>query len=155
MKLRGVDDAADGWGGPAQADTIFLNAAFSKAQSEHVNKIAHVLMHVAQTYHGPVKVWLFTGIADYVRYYVLFPLDPERFFRSDVGDYCRGFNLAAALLDWVERIQGVGSIRKLTATMRNGANGEAMLQAMAGMTLDEACAKVMADLMEGSPAPHA
>jgi len=155
VKLIVTKTRPSGWGGPGQADTIFLNAAFSQAHPEHLNYIAHDMVHVVQTYRGQVKIWLFTGIADYVRYYVLFPLDPERFFKPGAGDYRRGFSIAAALLDWVERTQGVGSVRRLNAAMREGRDGEQTLQAMIGMTLDEAWAKVLADFVEGSPAPHA
>jgi hypothetical protein len=146
--------APSGWAGPAHPTLLYLNAMFTSARPNHFNYIAHELVHVVQSYPGPVKQWLFEGIADYVRYYVLFPQDPERFLKPGPGDYRRGYNWAAALLDWVERSRGVGSVRKINAALRQGQDGEAVLRELAGMSLDDAWAKVETDLVEGSPAPR-
>jgi hypothetical protein len=138
---------------------IELNAAYVAAHPittnpQFYNYVGHEMVHVVQTYPHPTR-WLVEGIADWVRYYVLFPQDVARFFNPRDGDYGRGYQPAAALLDYVERTHGVGSVRKLNAAMRAGENGEVVLAQIAGMSLNEVWAKVLDALTEGSPVPRA
>lgn len=143
------------WAGPTEPGTVYVNAAASAAHPRHLLYIAHEMTHAAQGYSGPQRVWLVEGVADYVRYYVLFPQDPERFFPPAGADYRHGFNQAAALLDRLERLRGPGSVRALNATMRQGRDGSAALAEALGVGLDEAWRQVMTDLADGSPAPRA
>jgi len=94
--------------------------------------IAHELVHVAQHYPHPT-VWLAEGIADYLRYYVLLPKDPQRAFPAGLS-YEVGYQPAAALLDFAVRRHGPGVLRQVNAALRAGRDGDAALTAATGQT---------------------
>ena len=73
-------------------------------------------------------------MADYMRYYVLLPHDPQRAFDPSRFTYQLGYQPAAALLDFVERTYGAGSVRRVNAAMRTGGDGEAELLKITGAT---------------------
>ncbi len=155
ITLRFSNAMPDGIAGQESGgDSINLNAPYIAAHPTYYNYIAHELVHVFQNYPQPLNPWLTEGVADYVRYYVIFPQDPERLFKPDSGTYRRGYQQAAALLDWVERTHGVGSVRALNATLHGGGDGEAMLEKMTGLPLDSIWDKVLTALREGSPVPR-
>jgi hypothetical protein len=159
VTLRFTKSLPDGIAGRAVGAVIELNAPYVAAHPisaypQFYNFAGHELTHVVQNYPKHVH-WLVEGIADWMRYYVLFPQDHERFFNPSAGDYTHGYQPAAALLDYIERVHGVGSVKRLNAAMRDGDDGELVLAQIAGQSLDEVWAKVLDGLTEGSPIPRA
>ena len=141
-------------------DAIELNANFFEAHPiathPHLYTVlAHELAHVAQHYPPLATKWLTEGIADYVRFYVLFPDDPARFFDPMHGDFRTGYQPAAAMLDHVERTCGMGSVRQVNAYLRKGRDGEGALAKVAGMPPEDVWNNVLTALTDGSPVPRA
>ena len=94
--------------------------------------VAHELVHVAQTYpQGATPGWITEGIADYMRYYVLLPDDPGRFFNPQGLSEKTGYQPAAGLLDWIE-VRHPGAVRRINAAMRGGGDGAATLAEIGG-----------------------
>jgi hypothetical protein len=114
--------------------TIVVNLTDILAHQDDFGRVAHELVHMVQQYPEPNIRWLTEGIADYIRYYVLLPDDQRRNFDPNHYTYQLGYQPAAALLDWVERKYGAGSVRRINATMRQGGDGEAELLAISGST---------------------
>jgi hypothetical protein len=135
-------------------NVIQLNAAYIEAHPTYYNYVGHELVHVVQAYPKPFSLWLFEGVADYIRYYVLFPQDGERSFNPNAYDYRHGYQPAAALLNWVERSHGRGTVRQLNAAMRRGEDGEAALERLTGSEPDTLWSQVLASLTDGAPLPH-
>jgi hypothetical protein len=136
-------------------NVISLNAPYILAHPSYYNYVGHELVHVLQDYPKPFAGWIVEGVADYVRYYVLFPQDRERFFNPQTANFRRGYQPAAAMLDFVERRGGIGSVRRLNAAMRRGEDGELVLARLAGISLDELWTQVVASLTDGAPVPRA
>jgi hypothetical protein len=121
-----------------QGTNIYVSGPYIAGHQDDFGCIAHEMCHVAQGYpKGAGPGWLTEGIADYVRYYVLFPNDPRRVFDPSIISYGRGYQPAAALLDFVERRSGAGSVRRVNAAMRQGSDGGAALTKIAGASLTE------------------
>jgi hypothetical protein len=121
--------------GAGTADNlIMVNLADIQAHPDDTGRVAHEMVHVVQRYPQPNIQWLIEGIADYIRYYVLLPQDPKRAFDPSRATYQVGYAPAAALLDWVERKYGAGSVRRINAAMRQGGDGEAELLKITGST---------------------
>jgi hypothetical protein len=121
--------------GSATSDNlIMVNLADIQAHPDDVGRVAHEMVHVVQRYPQPYVQWLTEGIADYIRYYVLMPQDPKRGFDPSRFTYQLGYQPAAALLDWVERKYGAGSVRRINAAMRRDGDGEAELLKITGAT---------------------
>lgn len=159
ITLRFTSSLPDRLAGRAVGTVIELNAPYVAAHPisrfpQFYNFAGHELVHVVQAYPRQIP-WLTEGIADYVRYYVLFPQDRERLFNPAAGDFRRGYQQAAALLDYVERTHGVGSVKRLNAALRDGQDGERVLADLAGMSLDDTWAKVLDAVTDGSPVPRA
>ena len=114
-------------------DTIYVNLPDIQAHPDDFGRVAHEMVHVVQAYPQPNIQWLTEGIADYLRYYVLLLDDPRRAFDPHRATYERGYQPAAALLDWVERRHG-GAVRQINAAMRQGGDGEAELLKITGST---------------------
>jgi len=114
--------------------TIVVNLTDILGHQDDYGRVAHELVHLAQQYPKPNINWLVEGIADWVRYYVLLPGDPRRNFDPGHITYQVGYQPAAALLDWVERGYGAGSVKRINAAMRRGGDGEAELLAITGST---------------------
>lgn len=137
-----------------EGDAVNLNAPYIAAHPTYFNYLAHELVHVFQGYGRHAEhPWLTESVADYVRYYVIFPQDRERLFDPRLNDYRRGYQQGAALLDWVERTQGPGSVRRINAALRRGQDGEALIERMTGRRLDDIWKAVVDDLVDGSPVP--
>lgn len=153
--FRFSNDMPSTLAGLAQGHLILMNAPYITAHPTYFNYAAHEMVHIYQAYPLGTPKWLLEGIADYVRYYVLFPQDRERDYNAVNAYYTDGYQKGAALLDWVERTHGVGSVRQLNATLHRGADGEALLERMTGMRLSQIWANVAADLEMGSPVPKA
>jgi hypothetical protein len=118
----------------ASGDTIIVNLTDIQANPSDYGRVAFAMAAIAQAYPEPNIRWLRTGIADYLRYYVLLPEDVARRFDPYRTTYETGFQPAAALLDWVERMHGAGSVRRINAVMRQGGDGEAELAKITGET---------------------
>ena len=122
-----------------QGDTVTVDADFLAAHPGDPNDVqllAHELVHVVQKYPEGHSVWLSEGIADWIRYYVILPDDPRRAFRPGAGEtYRRGYQPAAALLDWCER-QTPGVVAEVHRAMRRGQDGPATLGRLSGASLD-------------------
>lgn len=105
---------------------------------------AHELVHVGQGYaEGAGPGWITEGIADYLRYYVLLPNDPGRFFDPRGLSATSGYQPTAGLLDWVER-SSPGSVQTLNRVMRDGGDAAAALTRLAGAPPDALWAAYMA-----------
>jgi hypothetical protein len=156
--LRFTKSLPDRLAGRAVGQVIELNAPYVAAHPitaypQFYNFAGHELVHIVQNYPRQIP-WITEGIADYVRYYVLFPQDRERFFNPQAGDFRRGYQPAAALLDYIERTHGLGSVRRLNAAMRAGDDGDLVLAQLAGASLDDVWAKVLDTLTDGAPIPR-
>jgi hypothetical protein len=121
-------------GAYAHDHTVTVNRADILQHQDDFGRVAHELVHVVQAYPSPTITWLMEGIADYLRYYVLLPDDPRRQFDPQHYTYQLGYQPAAALLDWVERTYGAGSVQRVNAVMRQGGDGEAELLKITGST---------------------
>lgn len=159
VTLRFTRSLPDRIAGHAAGTVIELNAPYVAAHPialypQFYNFAGHELVHIVQNYPRRIP-WITEGIADYVRYYVLFPQDRERAFNPQAGDFRRGYQPAASLLDYIERVHGLGSVRRLNAAMRNGDDGELVLAQIAGEPLEQVWGKVIDALTEGSPVPTA
>jgi hypothetical protein len=117
-----------------EGDTITINRTDILAHPGDVGRVAHELTHVVQAFPSPNIQWLTEGIADYMRYYVLLPQDPMRAFDPHQITYQAGYQPAAALLDFVERTYGAGSVRRVNAAMRQDGDGELELYRITGAT---------------------
>jgi hypothetical protein len=118
----------------ANGDTIVINLTDIQAHPSDYGRVAFEMARIVQAYPEPNIRWLSTGIADYLRYYVLLPEDVARRFDPARATYQTGFQPAAALLDWVERAYGAGSVRRINVAMRQGGDGEAELAKITGQT---------------------
>ncbi len=125
----------DGVGASAQGDGLIINAPYVKANlgnPDMARMIAHELVHLAQAYpKGAGPDWLKEGIADYIRYYVLFPDDPGRTFDPGREDWREGYSPTAGMLAWAEA-KWPGTVAKVNAAMRRGEPGDAALTAATG-----------------------
>lgn len=119
----------------ARGDEVLVNAPYVLANignTDMLRMIAHELVHVAQAYpKGAGPAWLTEGIADYVRYYVLFPDDPGRAFDPGQEDWKEGYSPAAGLLDWAEATWP-GTVTAVSSAMRKGDRGDAAFAAATG-----------------------
>ena len=117
-----------------RGDTVYVNLTDIQAHPTDFGRVAYGMVQMVQAYPQPNIQWLSAGIADYLRYYVLMPHDPQRAFDPSRFTYQFGYQPAAALLDFVERTYGGGSVRRLNAAMRTGGDGEAELLKITGST---------------------
>jgi hypothetical protein len=121
----------------AQGDRLLINAPYvlaNQGNPDMFRMIAHELVHVAQAYPQATNPrWLTEGIADYVRYYVLFPDDPGRAFDPGKEDWREGYSPTAGLLAWAEA-RWPGVVMTINAAMRRGEEGDVALAATTGMT---------------------
>jgi len=133
-----------------EGTTIYVSVPYISGHQDDFGSIAHEMCHVAQGFpKGATPGWLTEGIADYVRYYVLFPDDPRRRFDPSVDAYGRGYQPAAAMLDFVERRYGAGSVRRVNAVMRQGGDGAAALRQIAGAPLDAVWGQYLIERAKG------
>ena len=132
VNIRFADIQPANVGAFTEGDTITINLSDILAHPDDTGRVAHELTHVVQAFPRPNIQWLTEGIADYMRYYVLLPQDPRRAFDADRTTYQAGYQPAAALLDWVERTNGAGSVRRVNAAMRDGGDGELELYRITG-----------------------
>jgi hypothetical protein len=128
------DFGAPNVGSATRGNTIYVNLPDIQAHPTDFGRVAHEMVHIVQAYPQPNILWLSEGIADYLRYYVLLPNDPMRAFNPSRTTYEVGYQPAAALLDWIERKYGAGSVRRINAAMRLGGDGEAELLKITGAT---------------------
>ena len=134
VNIRFADIEPANVGAFTEGDTITINRSDILTHPDDVGRVAHELTHIVQAFPRPNIQWLTEGIADYMRYYVLLPSDPKRAFDAGRITYQAGYQPAAALLDWVERAYGTGSVRRINAAMRQGGDGELELYKIAGST---------------------
>jgi hypothetical protein len=134
VKVAFRDISPPNVGAFTHGDTITVNLSDIQAHPTDFGRVAHEMVHIVQAYPQPTIQWLMEGIADYLRYYVLLPQDPMRGFDPSRFTYQLGYQPAAALLDWVERKYGAGSVRRINAAMRQGGDGEAELLKITGAT---------------------
>jgi hypothetical protein len=132
VNIRFADIRPANVGAFTEGDTITINRTDILAHPDDTGRVAHELTHIVQAFPRPNIQWLTEGIADYMRYYVLLPRDPRRAFDADRITYQAGYQPAAALLDWVERTSGAGSVRRVNAAMRQGGDGELELYRITG-----------------------
>ena len=121
-----------------QGDAVTVDVDFLLAHpgaANDVQLLAHELVHVVQKYPEPRTVWLTEGIADWIRYYVILPDDPRRAFPAGVS-FTRGYQPAAALLDWCER-RTPGVVAAVHRAMRRGEDGPGTLQKLAGASPED------------------
>lgn len=116
----------------AEGTIIYVDADHVRANPD-TGFVAHELVHVAQAYPPSRIAWLSEGIADYLRYYVLLPNDPQRRYDRKLT-YAVGYQPAAAMLDWAVGRYGKTLIRRVNTAMRSGHDGEAALTLVTGET---------------------
>lgn len=79
VQLQLVRIKPDSVAAAARGDKVLINAPYvlaNRGNADMLRMIAHELVHIAQAYPpGTGPGWLTERIADYVRYYVLFPDD--------------------------------------------------------------------------------
>ncbi|HWF00634.1 MAG TPA: basic secretory protein-like protein [Caulobacteraceae bacterium] len=136
----------------ARGEVIFVNAPYLRAHPQY-NFIAHEMVHIVQPYGTHSPGWVVEGIADWVRYYILFPDDQERLWDPSRGDWRRGYQQAAALLDYEERVHGAGTVRALNAALHRGEDPVAWLQRLDRTSLPLVWDQVLQALRDGSPPP--
>lgn len=121
----------------ARGDHVLINAPYvlaNRSNPDMFRMIAHELVHIAQAYpQGTGPAWLTEGIADYVRYYVLFPDDPGRAFDPGREDWREGYSPTAGLLAWAEA-KWPGVVASVNSAIRKGDKGDVALAAATGMT---------------------
>jgi len=101
--------------------------------------VAHELVHVIQHYRGRGNPgWLIEGIADYLRYFVVEPGAKNARFNPDHTSYKRGYQPAAAMLNWLEQKKGPGIIARLNEVMREGKYKPGTFKKITGYEPDEA-----------------
>jgi len=119
----------------ARGDKVLINAPYvlaNRGNPDMFRMIAHELVHIAQAYPQAIgPAWVTEGIADYVRYYVLFPDDPGRAFDPGQEDWREGYSPAAGLLAWAET-KWPGTLAAVNSAMRKGDKGDAALAAATG-----------------------
>lgn len=121
----------------ARGDRVLINAPYvlaNRGKPDMFRMIAHELVHIAQAYpEGAGPAWMTEGIADYVRYYVLFPDDPGRAFDPGQEDWREGYSPAAGLLAWADA-KWPGTLARVNAAMRGGDKGDVAFAAATGAT---------------------
>lgn len=139
IRLEFYKISPDNIAAAARGDRVLINAPYvlaNRGNPDMFRMIAHELVHVAQAYpEGAGPTWLNEGIADYVRYYVLFPEDAGRAFDPGREDWREGYSPAGGLLAWAE-LKWPGAVAAVNSAMRKGEPGELALAAATGMTPD-------------------
>lgn len=135
-----VDTAYDGVA-YAHNGRVTIAQAWLVKNPGDVDVVTHEVMHLVQAYpprSGPG--WLVEGIADYVRYkygvdntganWSLPDLKPEH-------HYTNSYRITARFLDWVERTQRKGIVKKLDSALRNREYSADLWKQLTGSSLDE------------------
>lgn len=135
---------------PAETEgsVIYANGPYLLRTREGPGMIAHELVHVVQAYPGQPSGWLTEGLADWGRYYLLLPADPQRRFDPARADWRRGYQPAAALLAWCEA-RKPGTVRIVNAALRRDEDGEAALTSRMGSPPDSLWRAYLADRRPG------
>ena len=113
---------------------IVVDAGYVRSQVDNLDRlrmVGHEMVHVAQAYPENFPHWLSEGIADYLRYYVLFPDDPARAYDPSDTDLWWGYTPMAGLLDFIER-RHPGTVKAVNADLRTGGDGLMPLEKAAG-----------------------
>ena len=111
---------------------INVDGRYVREGKVRIGLIAHELVHVAQDYPVRATNWIKEGMADYFRYHVLLPKDPERRAVSNQNDFRNGYQPAAALLAFLSMRFGSAIIRDLNAALRAGEDGDAAVRRLTG-----------------------
>lgn len=101
--------------------TIFISAPFVRSNLNDFGMLAHETVHIVQGYPKHRDVWVSEGIADYIRYYVVEPGSTKAAFDVATDSYRRGYQPAAAMLNWLVKTRNRRTIfllDKLLATRR-------------------------------------
>jgi hypothetical protein len=113
---------------------IVVDAGYVRGQVDNPDRlrmVGHEMVHVAQAYPENFPHWLSEGIADYLRYYVLFPDDPARAYDPANIDLWFGYTPLAGLLDFIEQ-RHPGTVKAVNADLRTGGDGLEPLEQAAG-----------------------
>lgn len=146
VTIRFSNDTDDAYA-TALGTLVTVNADYITRNPDDFGCVAHELAHVVQDYPdtaGPV--WLVEGVADFIRYYTLFPDDPRRAFVAGEVDYRSAYQPTAAFLDYLEATRAPGCVRYVNGVMRAGGDGEAALRQVAAAPLDALWRKFKATL---------
>jgi len=102
-------------------DVITINSDYVKDHQEDLGMVAHELVHVIQHYkRAPGYAgWLVEGIADYERYFVVEPGSKNARYGPN-SNYKQGYQPAAALLNYIEKKSGPGTVARLNQALREG-----------------------------------
>ena len=120
VKVRIAILDEDGFIAFTNGDLVAVSAPYARSHPRDLGMLAHEAVHVAQAYPRGSEAWVTEGIADHVRYYVV--EKGSRFAHFDVkkDSYKRGYQPAAAMLDWI-RLEHDGEIvRDLDLTLLKG-----------------------------------
>jgi hypothetical protein len=114
---------------------ITVNTDYLKNHTDDLGMVAHELVHVIQKYKRAPRDagWLVEGIADYLRYFVVEPDSKNARFNAKTTDYTRGYQPAAALLNFAEK-RKPGTVAKLNAALRAGTYDKDTFKTLTGST---------------------
>lgn len=121
----------------ARGESIFLSAPYVRSHPDDFGMVVHELVHVVQGYPPKPVAWVNEGLADYVRYYVVEPDSPRRHFDPNSDTYKRGYQPAAAFLNWIRVEKDSRVIVDLDRTMRNRAYNAAFWRYRFGRSADD------------------
>ena len=118
-------------------DTIIVSAPFVRSHLGDLGMLAHEAVHVVQAYPKHKDVWVSEGIADYIRYYVVEPGSPHAAFDIASDTYRRGYQPAAALLNWLVDTRNPRTIFLLDELLVAGSYREKFWKKTFGKTADQ------------------
>lgn len=135
-----IDTAYDGVAYAHNGQVTIAQAWLEKNPGD-IDVVTHEVMHIVQAYpprSGPG--WLVEGIADYIRYkygvdnagakWALPELKPEHHYTSS-------YRITARFLDWIERTQKRGAVKKLDRALRARDYSDELWKKLTGKSLDE------------------
>ena len=138
----------------ARGNQLTVGAEWVRKYPDDLGMIAHELTHVIQGNRRGAPGWLTEGIADYIRYYVVEPGSRRAKFNPSKSSYSRGYQPAAALLNWIES-RAPGTIRRLQHLCREGTYSPEKFVELTGATPDEHWTAFVATLPATRPTTRA
>jgi hypothetical protein len=118
-------------------DTIIVSAPFVRSHPGDLGMLAHEAVHVVQAYPKHKDVWVSEGIADYIRYFVVEPGSPHAAFEIASDTYRRGYQPAAALLNWLMATQNPQTVFLLDKLLSSDRYHEKFWKKTFGKTADQ------------------
>lgn len=118
-------------------NTIIVSAPFVRSHLGDLGMLAHEAVHVVQAYPKHKDVWVSEGIADYIRYYVVEPGSANAAFDVASDTYRRGYQPAAAMLNWLVETRNPRTIFRLDELLASRRYRETFWKKTFGKTADQ------------------